>query len=154
MNIKGNVAVFPLTFHGRPKLKKKKQKKTMGIVPMWPISSLASLSGAKKHGGECLLGEEQLNCHFQPQAWKVLAIFSAYKLIVTKLDMVLRVARLFFDLSEAFNTINSNNLLERLSNYHICGFCVDLLKSHLCKREQTVCIIKRGGNWSPALLHF
>ena len=43
---------------------------------------------------------------------------------------------IFIDLSIAFDTINHDKLLEKLSNYEIRGTCHSLLRSCLSDRSQ------------------
>ena len=43
---------------------------------------------------------------------------------------------IFIDLSIAFDTINHDKLLEKLSNYEIRGTCHSLLRSYLSDRSQ------------------
>lgn len=53
---------------------------------------------------------------------------------------------IFLDLAKAFDTIDHELLLDKLSSYGIRGLVNDLLRSYLCNRRQKVSV---NGNFSP-----
>ena len=56
---------------------------------------------------------------------------------------------IFIDLSKAFDTINHDKLLEKLSNYRIRGTCHILLTSYLSDRSQYTRIFNETSELSP-----
>ena len=58
------------------------------------------------------------------------------------------VIGLFLDLKKAFDTVNYNTLLIKLKHYGIRGGALDLIKSYLSNRQQTV---KIDGDMSSVL---
>ena len=56
---------------------------------------------------------------------------------------------IFIDLSKAFDTINHDKLLEKLSNYGIRGTCHSLLRIYLSDRSQYTSIFDETSELSP-----
>jgi retron-type reverse transcriptase len=68
--------------------------------------------------------------------------------ITSSLDSKNHVIGLFLDLKKAFDTVDFNILIKKLSHYGIRGNTLDLLKSYLSSRTQTV---KIENSTSPIL---
>jgi hypothetical protein len=75
---------------------------------------------------------------FRPKRSTFMAINDLYCKIAKSLDNKLHTAGIFLDLSKAFDTINHNLLLNKLSNYGIRGLANDWLRSYLSGRQQRV----------------
>lgn len=75
---------------------------------------------------------------FRPKRSTYMAINDLYCKIANNLDNKLYTAGIFLDLSKAFDTINHNILLDKLSNYGIRGLANDWLRSYLSGRQQRV----------------
>jgi hypothetical protein len=75
---------------------------------------------------------------FRPKRSTFMAINDLYCKIANNLDNKLHTAGIFLDLSKAFDTINHNILLNKLSNYGVRGLANDWLKSYLSDRQQRV----------------
>lgn len=73
---------------------------------------------------------------FRPKRSTYMAINDLYCKIANNLDQKLHTAGIFLDLSKAFDTINHNILLTKLSNYGIRGLAIDWLRSYLSGRQQ------------------
>jgi hypothetical protein len=75
---------------------------------------------------------------FRPKRSTYMAINDLYCKIANNLDQKLHTVGIFLDLSKAFDTINHNILLTKLSNYGIRGLANDWLRSYLSGRQQRV----------------
>jgi len=75
---------------------------------------------------------------FRPKRSTFMAINELYCNITSSLDKKLHTVGIFLDLSKAFDTINHNILLDKLSNYGIRGLANDWFRSYLCGRQQRV----------------
>ena len=74
--------------------------------------------------------------------------FSIYK-ILEGMNRNKLMLGIFIDLSKAFDTINHDKLLEKLSNYGIRGTCHSLLMSYLSDRSQYNSIFNETSELSP-----
>ena len=68
-----------------------------------------------------------------------LAITHLREYILTELDNNMNICALFIDLAKAFDTVNHEILLYKLTQYGIRGFANDLIRSYLTNRKQLVC---------------
>ena len=75
---------------------------------------------------------------FRPNFSSALAIMEAYTKIVANLDKKKHTLGIFLDLSKAFDTINHNILLSKLSHYGIRGSAFEWFKNYLADRHQFV----------------
>ena len=67
-----------------------------------------------------------------------LALVDLYDKISSAIDRKEHSVGIFLDLSKAFDTVNHNILLDKLSYYGIRGLSLDLVKSYLSDRIQYV----------------
>ena len=67
-----------------------------------------------------------------------LALVDLYDKISSAIDRKEHSVGIFLDLSKAFDTVNHNILLDKLSYYGIRGLSLDLVKSYLSDRMQYV----------------
>ena len=75
---------------------------------------------------------------FRPKRSTFMAINELYCKVADNLDNKLHTVGIFLDLSKAFDTINHNILLNKLSSYGIRGLANDWLRSYLSGRQQRV----------------
>lgn len=92
--------------------------------------------------GNKILAEQQYG--FRRNRSTELAIFNTVSHIFDSLDRGDNVAGLYFDLSKAFDTIDHQLMLHKLSGYGVRGVALDLMASYLSERQQIVCIERNG----------
>lgn len=99
-----------------------------------------------------ILSENQYG--FRPNHSRQLAVSKVISFIVINIDKNRKVACLFFDLSKAFDTTDYTILMNILERYGIWANCLNLVRSYLQDRWQTVAILHNGApcmgsKWSP-----
>ena len=67
-------------------------------------------------------------------------------ILVNNLDNKVNCLAVSIDLKKAFDTLNTNILLNKLSYFGIRGITLDLLCSYLTNRKQYVCYQKCNSN--------
>jgi hypothetical protein len=75
---------------------------------------------------------------FRPKMSCEMALLEAYNNIVSNLDKKNHTLGIFLDLSKAFDTIDHDILLFKLSHYGIRGVALDWLRNYLIRRMQFV----------------
>ena len=80
------------------------------------------------------------NCQFgfRPNRSSYMAILKVYNIISNDLDNKKHTLGIFLDLSKAFDTINHDILLSKLTHYCIRGNAFDWFRSYLTDRSQCV----------------
>ena len=66
------------------------------------------------------------------------AVYALIEEVTDNLDSKLKCSMVSLDLSKAFDTINHNILINKLSNIGIRGVCLKIMKSFLINRKPQV----------------
>lgn len=72
------------------------------------------------------------------------AIFEFLNTVLEKLERGEEVLGMFFDLSRAFDTVSHNIILQKLERYGVRGVALDLFRSYLTGRKQSVVVGRDG----------
>ena len=78
--------------------------------------------------------------------YQLSAIDNLNDILVNNLDNKVNCLAVSIDLKKAFDTLNTNILLNKLSYFGIRGITLDLLCSYLTNRKQYVCYQKCNSN--------